>query len=96
MAGERGKRVTVRSGQLSIGTAAVLIGVGNAGGSTIYIHQEPNSPHDIYLGGETVTTATGFQLHKGVHQTINLPEGVRLYAVASTTEVLYVLQTGGR
>ena len=99
MAGKGEKRVSesvVRSAQVSVGTARVLIAVGNSGGSNITLHQDGNSNHAIYLGGTAVTTANGFLMHKGEHIAVALPEAVSLYAVASSAETLYVLQTGGR
>ena len=86
----------VRSAQFSVGTAAVLVGVGNTGGSRILLHQDGAGNHQIYFGGSAVTTSTGFLIRKGAEVDVYLPEGVRLYAVASSAETLYVLQTGGR
>lgn len=86
----------VRSAQIAVGLTAVRIAVGNSGGSIIGLHQQGNSNHAIYLGGEGVTISNGYLMHKGEHVEVTLPEGVALYAVADTTETLFVLQTGGR
>jgi hypothetical protein len=98
MAGKGRKRVSqsvARSAQATVTSTRSLIAWGNAGGSTVYLHQDGNSNHAIYIGGADVTTTNGFLIHKGEQQTINLPEGVALYAVSSNSETLYVLQTGG-
>ena len=87
---------TVRSAQLSVGTATpALVAWGNSGGSRVYVHQAGNSNHAIYFGGSAVTAATGFLIHKGEHLDIYLPEGAGLYAIANTAETIYVMQTGG-
>ncbi len=89
-------QATVRSAQLSVGTATpALVAWGNSGGSRVYVHQDGNSNHAIYFGGSAVTAATGFLIHKGEHIDIYLPEGAGLYAIASTTGTIYVMQTGG-
>jgi hypothetical protein len=44
-----------------------------------------------------VTTANGFELPKNEMHEVWLPEADKLYAVvASSTQVLFVLHTGGR
>ncbi len=87
----------VRSAQIAVGTATpALVAVGNSGGSIVGLHQDGNSSHAIYLGGTAVTTSNGYLMHKGEHVEVMLPEGVALYAVADTNEILFVLQTGGR
>ena len=88
--------MAIRSAVISVPATPVLIAVGNAGGSRLYLHQGGNSNHAIYLGASTVTTSSGFLMHKGEHLDIYLPEAEALYAVASTTESIYVLQTGGK
>ena len=86
---------TVISGQTTVGTEPTLIATGIVGASHITLHFDGNV--NAYLGDATVTTATGFELHKGDTVTLWLPESGKLYAVvASGTETLTWLLTGGR
>jgi len=84
------------SRQVSVGTAAVALGEGMVPGSTIYIHCDNTSNHSLWVGPLGVTSSTGFELHKDATTTIHLPERVQLYAVASGTMLVSVLQIGGR
>ena len=86
----------VRSAQVAVGTATpALVAWGNGGGSRVYIHQDGNSNHAVYLGGSAVTPSNGYMIHKGENIDIYVPEGAGLYAISSNTETIYVLQTGG-
>ena len=87
--------MAIRSAVITVPVTPVLVAVGNAGGSRIYLHQAGNSNHAIYFGASTVTVNNGFLMHKGEHLDIYLPEGEKLYAVCNNTESIYVLQTGG-
>jgi hypothetical protein len=88
--------MAIRGVTITVGTSPTLLAVGNAGGSRVYAHQDGNSNHGIFLGPSTVGTASGFLIHKGEHIDIYLPEGESLYAVSSSAETIYVLQTGGK
>lgn len=86
--------MTLLAGQTTIGTSATLVTTGLVGASWIALHTDGNNT--IYVGGPGVTTATGFEVHKGSTITMWLPETDKLYAVAIGTETLSWMQTGGR
>ena len=87
---------TVIHGQLTVGTSPTLITTGIVGASHLYLHA-PAGGNQIYVGGASVTSANGLELHKGTTLEIWLPESGALYAVvASSTETLPWLLTGGR
>ena len=86
----------ISSRQVSVGTAHVALAEGMVPGSTLYIHCDNTSNHQLWIGPDGVTSSTGFELHKDATTTIHLPERVQLYAVASGTMLVSVLQIGGR
>jgi hypothetical protein len=87
---------TIIASQQTIGTASVLIATGLVGASHVYLHS-PTGGNVVYLGNADVTSSTGFALPKNEMHEIWLPEADKLYAVvASGTETLYVMHTGGR
>ena len=86
---------TVTSGQATIAATPTLIATGLIGASWLALHA-PAGGNQIYVGGPTVTTATGLELHKGQTVTLWLPENAKIYGiVASSTENLPWLLTGG-
>ena len=85
----------VRSAQYEITVTRQRVAVGNSGGSKLYLHSHGGQNHAIFVGGANVTTTNGFGLHDGLTNEFYLPEGAELYAIAQSTETLYVLQTGG-
>jgi hypothetical protein len=87
---------TIIHSQVTVGTEPVLIATGLVGASHVYLHS-PTGGNLVYLGNSNVTTSTGFALPKNEMHEVWLPEADKLYAVvASSTETLYVLHTGGR
>ena len=87
---------TVTHSQVTVGTAPVLIATGIVGASHIYLHS-PTGGNSVFIGSSTVTTSNGFELPKNEMHEVWLPETDKLYAVvASSTQVLFVLHTGGR
>jgi|LakMenE18May11ns_1017448.scaffolds.fasta_scaffold9911667_4 hypothetical protein len=85
----------LKNGQVTIGTTPTLITTGVVGASWVSLHMSGNTT--VYVGDAAVTTSTGMELHKGVTVTIWLPEADKLYGVvASSTQVLTYLHTGGR
>ena len=87
---------TIIHSQVTVGTQPVLIATGLVGASHVYLHS-PTGGNLVYLGNSNVTTSTGFALPKNEMHEVWLPEADKLYAVvASSTETLYVLHTGGR
>ncbi len=87
---------TITHSQVTVGTEPVLIATGLVGASHVYLHS-PTGGNLVYLGNSNVTTSTGFALPKNEMHEVWLPEADKLYAVvASSTETLYVLHTGGR
>ena len=87
---------SISSRQVSVGTAHTPLGEGMVPGSTLYIHCDNTSNHSLWVGADGVTSSTGFELHKDATTVIHLPERVQLYAVASGTILVTVLQIGGR
>lgn len=86
---------TVTASQTTVAATATLIATGLIGASWIHFHA-PAGGNQIYIGGSTVTTANGFELHKGQTVSIWLPENAEIYGIVSTgTEVLPWLLTGG-
>ena len=87
--------MSLATGQTAVGVTATYIATGIVGASWITLHVDGN--HNIFIGGAEVTTATGFEVHKGTTITVWLPEADKLYAVVVTgTETLTWMQTGGR
>jgi hypothetical protein len=87
--------VSLATGQTVVGTTATFIATGIVGASWMTLHVDGNE--NIFIGGEGVTTATGFEVHKGTTVTVWLPEADKLYAVVvSGTETLTWMQSGGR
>ena len=82
------------TGQTTVGTSATLITTGLVGASWINLHTDGNNT--VYIGAAGVTTATGFEIHKGSTITVWLAETDKLYAVATASETLTWMQTGGR
>jgi hypothetical protein len=85
----------LKNGQVTITTEPTLITTGVVGASWLHLHMAGNTT--VYVGDAAVTTSTGMELHKGTTVTIWLPEADKLYGVvASSTQVLTYLHTGGR
>ena len=88
--------MTVIASQVTVGTAATLIATGFTGASHCYIHS-PTGGNIVFIGAANVTTSNGFAMPKDEFHEVWLPEADKLYAVvASGTETLYVIHTGGR
>lgn len=87
---------TIIHTQVTVGTEPVLIATGLVGASYVYLHS-PTGGNLVYLGNSNVSATNGFALPKDEMHQVWLPEADKLYAVvASGTELLYVLHTGGR
>ena len=87
--------MSLATGQTVVGTTATFIATGIVGASWITLHVDGNV--NIFVGDAAVTTATGFEVHKGSTITLWLPETDKLYGVVVTgTETLTWMQTGGR
>jgi len=80
------------SATITVATTPTLLLAGATGTRTIYLHVEGNSK--VYLGGATVTTATGTALEKHTSPIpIVLRDGDSLYGiVASGTADMRVLR----
>jgi hypothetical protein len=84
------------SRQVTIGTAATALGEGMVSGSEFHLYCTASGAQKVFLGTESVTTATGFELHKNTHVTIHIPERIQLYAVADNAgATVSILQVGG-
>ncbi len=87
---------TIIHSQVTVGTEPVLIATGLVGASHVYLHS-PTGGNAVFIGNSNVTSANGFELPKNEMHEVWLPEADKLYAVvASSTQVLFVLHTGGR
>ena len=81
---------------VTVGTSATVIATGKVGASWIYLHA-PTGGNTIFVGPSTVTVANGLELPKGALQTFWLAETDVLYGiVATSTQALMVMQSGGR
>ncbi len=83
----------MKSASFSVGTEAVQIVASSVSAQDVYVHVEGNGT--VYVGGATVTTATGLPTQK--HTTpINffLPRGNELWAIATTTQDVRVMTEG--
>ena len=88
--------MSLASSNVTIGTTATLIATGIVGASYVYLHA-PSGGNAVYVGGGNVTAANGLELAKGAVIQIWLAEADKLYGVvASSTQPLMVLQSGGR
>ena len=81
---------------VTVGTTATVIAIGKVGASWTYLHA-PTGGNTIFVGPSTVTAANGLELPKGALQSFWLAETDVLYGiVASSTQALMVMQSGGR
>ena len=81
---------------ITIGTTATLIATGLNGASWVYLHA-PSGGNTIYVGASDVTATTGLELSKGAPIGFWLAETDKLYGIVATgTQPLMVMQTGGR
>jgi hypothetical protein len=88
--------VSLGAAVVTITTSPTLIATGLNGASWLYLHA-PAGGNTIFVGASGVTTATGYELHKGETATFWLAETDKLYGiVATSTQALMTLQTGGR
>lgn len=81
---------------VTITTSPTLIATGLVGASWLYLHA-PTGGNTVYVGESGVTTATGYELHKGETATFWLAETDKIYGiVATSTQALMTMQSGGR
>lgn len=81
---------------ITVGTSATALATGKVGASWVYFHA-PTGGNTIFVGPSTVTVANGYELHKGETATFWLAEADVIYGiVASATQALMVMQSGGR
>ena len=81
---------------VTVGTSATVLATGKTGASWVYLHA-PTGGNTIFVGPSTVTAANGYELHKGETATFWLAEADVIYGiVASATQALMVMQSGGR
>jgi len=88
--------VSLNGSVITVGTSATVLATGKTGASWVYLHA-PAGGNTIFVGPSTVTAANGYELHKGETGTFWLAETDVLYGiVASATQALMVMQSGGR
>ena len=81
---------------VTITTSPTLVATGLNGASWVYLHA-PTGGNTIFVGPSNVTVATGLELPKGALHEFWLAETDKLYGiVASSTQPLMVMQSGGR
>ena len=81
---------------VTITTSPTLIATGLNGASWLYLHAATGG-NTVYVGPSNVTTATGLELPKGELHEFWLAETDKLYGiVASSTQALMTMQSGGR
>lgn len=88
--------MSLESGAVTIGITATVIATGKTGASWVYLHA-PTGGNTVFIGPSTVTVASGLELPKGALHEFWLAEADTLYGiVASSTQSLMVLKSGGR
>jgi len=88
--------VSLNGSVVTVGTSATVIATGKVGASWTYLHA-PTGGNSIFVGPSTVTVANGLELPKGALQSFWLAETDVLYGiVATSTQALMVMQSGGR
>jgi len=88
--------VSLNGSVVTVGTAATALATGKVGASWTYLHA-PTGGNTIFVGPSTVTTANGLELPKGELHEFWLAETDVLYGiVATSTQALMVMQSGGR
>ena len=88
--------MSIAASRVTVAATATLIATGFNGASWVYVHA-PSGGNTVYIGGSDVTAATGFELPKGAVHEFWLAETDKLYGiVATSTQPLMVMQTGGR
>lgn len=88
--------MSVNGSVVTVGTTATVLATGKVGASWIYLHA-PSGGNTVFIGPSTVTAANGLELPKGALQTFWLAETDVLYGiVATSTQALMVMQSGGR
>ena len=81
---------------VTVGTSATALATGKTGASWVYLHA-PAGGNTIFVGPSTVTAANGLELPKGELHEFWLAEADVIYGiVASATQALMVMQSGGR
>ena len=88
--------MSIAASTVTITTSPTLIATGLNGASWLYVHA-PTAGNTIYVGPSNVTTATGLELPKGELHEFWLAETDKIYGiVATSTQALMTMQTGGR
>jgi hypothetical protein len=88
--------VSLNGSVVTVATSATALATGKVGASWVYFHA-PTGGNTIFVGPSTVTAANGLELPKGELHEFWLAETDVLYGiVASATQALMVMQSGGR
>ena len=88
--------MSVAASKVTIGTTPTLIATGLNGASWVYLHA-PSGGNTVYVGASDVSATTGLELSKGAPIGFWLAETDKLYGIVATgTQPLMVMQTGGR
>ena len=88
--------MSLGAANVTITTSPTLIATGLNGASWVYLHSATGG-NTVFVGPSNVTVATGLELPKGALHEFWLAETDKLYGiVASSTQPLMVMQSGGR
>lgn len=83
----------MKSAAFSVGTTAVQIVASSVSAQDVYVHVEGNGT--VYVGGATVTTATGLPTEKHTSPlNFFVPRGNELWAIAADTQDVRVMTEG--
>jgi hypothetical protein len=87
--------MTIVNNVVSVGTAIVQIASPDDNPQIIMLHNHDHSSNeDLFIGGPSVTAASGFHVPKTETITVHLAAGDSLFAVSdSGSIVVHVLQT---
>ncbi len=78
--------------RVTVTSAATLLALDANAGSALIVNRDTVT---VYVGGEAVTSAAGYQLDPGESVAVDLFQGEGVYGItASSTAVCHVLRTG--
>lgn len=85
------------SSQVSVGVGATPLftfsnNTGSLNDPVPFMVQNPPGGTNVWVGGPNVTTNNGYLLTTGREYTFSIISGEVLYAIAATTQTVYVLQ----
>lgn len=83
------------STQTTVTATPALVLTSDTDGCRVVFHVDTGGSHTLYLGGETVSSTTGFALHGGLAIEVALPPNTKVYACTEAgTETLFCMIVG--